>query len=713
MDIKTIKFYGIVKNVKYGKTTFTVYVPETKDKLTVNCPFFCPIRNGDGIKGTGNLVSGIVTLTSEPFVLPPVDKESVINCFMIALKTKWNTAANLYRDLEKHLKSDTLIVPFLNETAEEYCKHRNKESVLTEVLENALSLSSDKFLVLLNWWFNKYNMRNLYLLGLTRREINNSKMTTIALYEQCCKDPYVVPSIPLDKCVSICSRLEIPSNNTSYQCGKIIRVIDENMNSLAWTATPTKYLLMKNPELKQLHPILKSQFGMKAELETCYTEHAYKIETFLADYVADKIIHDGIPEIIHPPSSDEKLSEEQLNAIGKALNHKISIITGAPGTGKTLTLSQLIYNLDARGINYVVGSFTGKAVSRIREISNHVKPATLHRLIMNVKKDVTHVVIDEASMVTMELFYDFLRVYPDISNITLFGDIDQLPPIGWGDLLGQLIKSGKVPVYHLTQNYRVLTAEGEIDGIILNCTKLREWNHKDPFTFVETQNFRVLEGPMERVFDIVKACKKGGIKSHDLVVLCPYNAYLDRLNSACQEIYDGGSEFSVDSRGTKWIVGDPVMLTKNMITIKTYNGECGTVCKVDDHKIWVDFGPAGVHDFLLEPSRQVEDESLDMDSDSENDYTKIVECTVLLLKHSYAVTVNKFQGSEKNFVVFFVPEINKGGFINTNMIYTAISRAKRCIWSVVCDIEAFEQASVTKAKYRCDNLAKRLIKALT
>ena len=378
-------------------------------------------------------------------------------------------------------------------------------------------------------------------------------------------------------------------------------------------------------------------------------------------------------------------------------------------THNTTCLGELIHNLELRGIKYAVSSFTGKAVSRIREVSKNKNALTLHRLISNANKmkndDETfeHLIIDETSMVTTELLYNVLQVYPNIKKLTLVGDVNQLPPISWGDLFHQIIKSETIPTYRLTTNYRVYTATGERDGIILNANALITHDNVYPFDYVTTSNFSVIEGGAESVYAIINGCYASGIKVEQLGIITPYNRTLESLNKKFQEIYNKDAKGIVDGFGIKWMIGDRVMLIENDPDIGVFNGENGIIRDVNDKSIMVDFGH-GTYEYMLEEKRTFSKKFVD--EDDEEYISK--ERTVRKLTHSYAITIDKSQGSEWDFVIFYIPEFNKGSFLNKNRVYTALTRAKRCVWCVITDLECFNVVSVKNQAYRCDNLAKRL-----
>lgn len=410
-------------------------------------------------------------------------------------------------------------------------------------------------------------------------------------------------------------------------------------------------------------------------------------------------------------------------------------------THNTTCIKEIVHNLELRQVNYAICSFTGKAVSRIREVTGKKNPSTMHRLISNSKKDkfdikssafekdipladYEHIIIDETSMVALELFYDLIEAYPNVKKITFVGDCNQLSPISWGNLFGQVVISETIPTYRLTTNYRVFTVDGETDGVILNANAIVSHNPLCKFMFQETNNFQVIEGSIERVYDIVSACASSNIDPSNIVVLSPYNKSLPEINKKFQELYNAQKPYAQTKEGVRWYVGDRVMLTANDPDIGVFNGEIGEVKEITKNGILVEFGQAGCHEFLIEPKQQrmfyqqgttnryynrdkPADEVLDGD---EGDMP--YERTVYNLALAYALTIDKSQGSEWPFVVLYISEYNTGSFLNRNRIYTAITRTKRCCWIVTSDADALNMAAVKSPSVRHENLAKRLVARL-
>jgi hypothetical protein len=413
------------------------------------------------------------------------------------------------------------------------------------------------------------------------------------------------------------------------------------------------------------------------------------------------------------PSGDLSKHERSLQGPDPNANGRF-LLSDCLVTHNTTCLGEIVHNLELQREPYVVCSYMGKAVARIKEVTTKSNPATLHRLINNAKLDrqlahkIKHVVIDESPTVSSELLYLFLKEYVNIEKITFIGDVNQLPPKEWGNLCYELIKSKTIPTYYLTTNYRVYTEQGEVDGIILNANNMvnYDFNH-GPFMFINTLNFNVMEGSINRIYDILQGCFTAGVKLKQIVVLTPYVRYLSVLNTEFQKIFDVGARSVTDKRGVKWMIGDRVMLTENDKQIKVYNGESGIIIEVTDKAITVDFGYSGVHDFLLESDNSKKYKGL-LDDEDDADEVGDRKRTVLALIHAYAITIDKSQGSEWDFVLVYFPEFNMGSFICMNRVFTAPTRGKRCCWIVTSDIEKLELMAVKPLPKRFDWLSNRL-----
>lgn len=732
-------------------TVFRILCPNMGQTFDAVCNLFCPIREGDTIYALCVIdQKRRLHVTHPPFVQPAIDKDSIIQCFMRALRKGFGQVSKLYNSISNMAGGDDNIISYLSGLAQSWHDTRN-----TDILFILQGTEPEDVKKLLFWWHKERNLRRLYLFGLNKKEINACRMTCDEIYKRCMENPYTIPAIPIDKCDAILDRLNKKPDPVNQIRGHIIRAIWKNLVDFGWIGTPTRHLVKNFPGIKAHVEALKQDFDMVADLETAYLKFPHKVELWLTEYFTnlhklDKITYDtpideeitledgSVVQRLSCHYTIETISEDQMKAVQGAIDHTVSVITAPAGCGKTLCISQIVHNLELRGLTYALCSFTGKAVARIREVTKKKNASTIHRLISNARRnqldrrstqfekdmplnDYNYVIIDEASMVTMELLYDFLQAYPDIKHLILVGDVNQLAPIGWGTLLQQLIKSETIPVYKLTTNFRVYTANGDRDGIILNANAMITHDPQYPFEFVETNNFSIIEGPIERVYDIIRGCFAGGVKAEQIVILTPYNKCLDVLNRTFQSIYNVGARSVTDSRRVIWMIGDRVMLTENDQEIGVFNGETGIIRDITEAAILVDFGASGCHEFLLEPTvegranfnqgatskynyrNKMVDEVLDGD---EGDIDE--ERTVKRLQHAFALTIDKSQGSEWDFVIGFIPEFNTGSFLCRNRIYTMCTRTKRCFWGVVPDKSLFETAAVRAPAYRCDNLARRL-----
>lgn len=395
-------------------------------------------------------------------------------------------------------------------------------------------------------------------------------------------------------------------------------------------------------------------------------------------------------------------------------------------THNTTTIQQITHNLDLRGETYAICSFTGKAVSRIKEVTGKQNASTIDRLIANstnlnrLNKEIEesgtpgnrfeHVIIDEASMVTTELFYRFIEAFPDIKKITLVGDINQLPPIGWGSLLYEIMNSKTVPVYHLINNHRFYYSNNgtDADGIILNANKIITHN-AGPFEFEVTDeyqnidNFNVIDGGVDRVVDILHEMKAANLKPDDIMILCPYNDELGELNSTFQGIFTNRRNpqtFVIDPKGRRFNIGDRVIHKENDYEINVFNGTEGYVKSISKDGIYVTFKNIGTFKFFLVkiqesyPFQKTPSTKKDLfrgktidkvydgyETDKECDGTRSVE----RLDLAFAITIDKSQGSERDYVIIYVPDRgNKGQkmFVNKNRTYTGITRTSFCCYVI-------------------------------
>ena len=364
------------------------------------------------------------------------------------------------------------------------------------------------------------------------------------------------------------------------------------------------------------------------------------------------------------------LTEQQAEAIETAVSHKVAILTGGPGTGKTTTLRALLDLLDRRRLTYALASPTGRAAKRLAEATGR-EAKTIHRLLefnpgegfgRNEENpvDADMIVIDEASMLDLVLANNLLKAVGPDSHLLLVGDIDQLPSVGAGDVLGDLIESGVTAVVRLQTIFR--QAAGSL--IIHNAHRINQGlmpetrpDADDFFIFIKQEP----EEAADLLVDIVKTRlpQKFGLDAlDDIQVLAPmYNGSVGvtNLNRLLQGHLNpaGGKKPERRLGGRVFRAGDKVMQTVNNYDKDVYNGDIGRIVALDmvqqTMTINIDGRPV-VYDFL--------------EADE--------------LVHAYAISVHKSQGAEYPCVV--MPVVTQHYLmLQRNLLYTAVTRAKKLV----------------------------------
>jgi exodeoxyribonuclease V alpha subunit len=676
---------------------------------------FCPVREGDALFGVAEYVEDArygptLNIIQPPFVMLGQDRETILSNFTSALRGSGFGPMKAQQLLDELILKTGSLNNAIN-TMDRLSSHfiYNKNEDLTLLQPYSMIMKDTQMLKLFEWWYKNRNLRRLWLLGINNTEIKKANMAPESIYEFCLENPYKVVSLDLNKCDDIMNRIGKPTDPTVRKCGEVARKITEQMENNGWIGIPTGILVKMYPDVAQYIDILREEFDIKTELHTAYLSYPHEVETGLTELIVRLV--DG-PELPHSMNSHEitytrnDLSSDQIEAIRGALSNNISIIRGMAGSGKTSVIKEIIHNLDEKGITYRVVSFTGKAVARIREVTERKEAMTMHMSITGSNKkqksgQFTHLIIDEASMVTSELLYQFMQKFDHDYRITLIGDPHQLTPIGWGLMFEQTIKSCIVPVFTLTNCHRV---DNEDNGILLNANSIVECNEEDyngpAFQFIETDSFNIVDGDISVIRDLINILKDSGIPDNNITVISPYNRDLIEINKMCQDIYNKGHRSVRDINGTVWALNDRVMMTENNYAINVMNGEEGKVTDVSVSHVQVTFkdGSSHMYDLNASPSKNNKEEGIE---------TNTKELTTSSLTHSFGVSVHRYQGSECDFVIFYIPESKPSKFLNRNLLYTGITRGKKIVW-MVGDYNTMVRAATTAPAYRCDNLALRL-----
>lgn len=359
--------------------------------------------------------------------------------------------------------------------------------------------------------------------------------------------------------------------------------------------------------------------------------------------------------------------EIQADAIRKAAVSKVMVLTGGPGTGKTTTTQGIIAAYRSFGLKILLAAPTGRAAKRMTEATG-LEAKTIHRLLEckppegyqkneNNPLEGDVLIIDECSMIDMILMNALLKAIPEGMRLILVGDIDQLPSVGAGNVLRDIIDSGVFPVVRLTRIFR----QAQSSRIIMNAHAINEGKFPDISNGKNTDFFYIeKEDPEEAVQEIVRLVKNNLPRYYKtpwnhIQVLTPMQKGIvgaANLNLALQEALNPQGD-GLRRGGYLFRAGDKVMQIRNNYEKEIFNGDIGTVESVDlqERMLKVNFD-----------QHIIEYEASELDE----------------LVHAYATTIHKAQGSEYPIVVMPVL-MNHYVMLQRNLIYTGITRAKKVL----------------------------------
>ena len=364
------------------------------------------------------------------------------------------------------------------------------------------------------------------------------------------------------------------------------------------------------------------------------------------------------------------LSPSQRVAVARALDAGVMVLTGGPGVGKTTVLRAILAILMAKGVRPLLAAPTGRAAKRMTETTG-LEARTIHRLLEINPQDGRFrrrpgnpldgdlLVVDESSMVDVVLMAHLLQAMPSAMGLLLVGDVDQLPSVGPGQVLADVIESGCVPVARLTEIHRQ-SAESRIvlAAHAINAGEMPAFSHAshgDCFFVDASDPERALQKLVQVVSERIP--QRFGLDAvRDVQVLCPMNRGglgAQALNQALQRLLNPHGAPAIERYGQRFAVGDKVMQIENDYDKEVYNGDLGVVraIVVDDETLTVDFD-----------GREVAYDFGDLDR----------------LVLAYATTVHKAQGSEYPAVVIPVTTQHYP-MLQRHLLYTAVTRGRRLV----------------------------------
>ncbi|WP_289075124.1 ATP-dependent RecD-like DNA helicase, partial [uncultured Bacteroides sp.] len=373
-----------------------------------------------------------------------------------------------------------------------------------------------------------------------------------------------------------------------------------------------------------------------------------------------------IPDIsVISKQTGVEYDEVQAEAIREAVSSKVMVLTGGPGTGKTTTTQGIIAALKAMDLRILLAAPTGRAAKRMSEATG-MEAKTIHLLLEYNPKDGYKrnddnplegdaLIVDECSMIDLLLMNNLMKAIPAGMRLVLVGDIDQLPSVGAGNVLRDIIDSKRIPVIRLTRIFR----QAQESRIVMSAHAINKGVFPDTSNGKHTDFFFIQqEEPEQAVDTIVKLVKERLPNAYkrptsDIQVLTPMQRGVvgaANLNMALQTVLNPG-QVSLNRSGYSFRQGDRVMQLRNNYDKEVFNGDLGYIERVDmeDRTLFVCFDGRTV----------------------EYDVSELDELTL-----AYATTIHKSQGSEYPIVVMPVL-MTHYVMLQRNLIYTGITRAKK------------------------------------
>ncbi|EGT4664069.1 ATP-dependent RecD-like DNA helicase [Clostridioides difficile] len=536
---------------------------------------------------------------------------------------------------------------------------------------------------------------------------------------------------------SIANKIGIDKNSKDRICQGILYTLNKSLSN-GHTYLPEHVLIQDSEKLLELNGeiikecVMMLVYNQKIHVEKVNNENLiYLMPYYLAEngvcsqivklsqYEFEDLKIDIDNEInVLEENKKIKLAEKQILAVKESVNSGVLIITGGPGTGKTTTINAIIDIFENNGKSVTLAAPTGRAAKRMSETSNK-EAKTIHRLLemgFSTDDDLTFfkdeedpinsdvIIVDEVSMVDIILMYNLLRAIKLGTRVILVGDSDQLPSVGAGNVLKDMINSNIINVVKLNEIFR----QAQESMIIVNAHKINNGEPlylntkgKDFFFIRKSTNEEILNEIIGLVNErLPKFYKVDKLK--DIQVLSSMRKGelgVTNLNIELQKYLNKKEKFKVEESFSKRLfrVGDKVMQVKNNYTKKwetedqkesgegIYNGDIGYVYHIDKDKktIYILFDQTKIVSYLYDELDEID--------------------------HSFCTTIHKSQGSEFPVVVLpiaWAPPM----LLSRNLLYTAVTRAKKLV-VLVGDVKYLEyMIKNNRVNQRYSNLGYKLNK---
>lgn len=527
-----------------------------------------------------------------------------------------------------------------------------------------------------------------------------------------------ISGIGFKSCDRIAEKLNIPKNSP-YRLENGISYTLEHACDFGHTSYPRDLLIQKAAEILQVSP-QECELALDQALEKKLIraeEHFHKgqVRQFIYTtklYFAEQNITESIEFLLSAPKSeriidcsalDHNLNNEQQTAVRNAFASKISIVTGGPGVGKTTTIKEIVRIARENKLSIQLAAPTGRAARRMTESSGETA-STIHRLLNfdHASGGFTHnrhdplkcqvLIIDEASMIDLRLAASLFEAVPSECHLILTGDRDQLPSVGPGKVLADLLDTEQIPSTMLTQIYRqaanshIITNSHLVNrGQIPNLTPPPQNEISDFYWINQSDPNKILSTINQMVTQRITA--RFGLSSKQIQILSPMNKGdlgTEALNISLQNALNSKTKMNFDNNNRNFRVGDRVIQTKNNYDKNVFNGDLGYIQSLDfkEKTFTIMFENANV----------------------EYDFSDANQINL-----AYCITIHKSQGSEFPAVIIPLTE-QHNIMLQKNLLYTAMTRAKKLLILIGSQSALQKAVGNTKSLHRFSQLSSKLKK---